>query len=69
MSRKNQVLEQAEKFIEQGRKPSATSISQELSWTEEDVHRCLTLLEREGKIETYPLNGMGKRMRMVSVFR
>lgn len=69
MKRKKQVLRQAEKLIEDGKKPSAALISQELSWAEEDIHRCLNLLEKDGEIETYTRNALGKRMRMVSVFR
>ncbi len=59
----------AEKLIEDGKKPSAALISQELSWAEEDVHRCLNLLEKDGKIQTYTKNALGKKMRMVSIYR
>jgi hypothetical protein len=69
MSRKQKVLETAEEIIQAGNKPSATKLSQELSWAEEDVHRCLNLLEKSGKVETYTKTAFGNRMRMVSVFR
>jgi Mn-dependent DtxR family transcriptional regulator len=69
MSRKQKVLETAEKLIQQGKKPSAKAVSQELSWAEEDVHRCLNLLEKSGEVETYPREALGMRMRMVSVYR
>lgn len=69
MSRKQKVLETAEELIEDGRKPSAKAVSQELSWAEEDVHRCLNLLEKKGEVETYPREALGMKMRMVSVYR
>jgi predicted transcriptional regulator len=69
MDRKEQVLDAAEKMIGDGEKPSVRRISEELSWAEEDVHRCLNLLEKNGEVETYPRQVFGKRMRMVSLFR
>lgn len=69
MDRKKQVLDAAEQIIDQGNRPSARNISRELSWAEEDVHRCLNLLEKKGAVETYPKQALGTKMRMVSVFR
>jgi hypothetical protein len=69
MKRSNQILELSENMIEDGQKPSATALAEKLSWSDEDVHRCLNILEKNGEIETYAKNILGKRLRMVSVYR
>lgn len=69
MERKNQVLEKCQEIVEDGRKPSAEGISQELSWMEQDIHRLLNALEKEGKVETYTREVLGRKRRMVSVYR
>jgi Mn-dependent DtxR family transcriptional regulator len=69
VSREKQVLEKVREKVDEGGKPSATAVSQELSWAEEDVHRCLNILEKKGEVETYTKEVLGKKMRMVSVYR
>ena len=70
MNRKNQVRETARETIESGRKPSARLIAEKLGWSEADVHRCLNILEKEGKASTYRKEVMkGEKMRMVGLNR
>jgi Mn-dependent DtxR family transcriptional regulator len=69
VSREQQVLEKVREKVDEGGKPSAGAVSQELDWSEEDVHRCLNILEKKGEIETYTREVLGKKMRMVSVYR
>lgn len=69
MSRERKVLEKVREKVDGGAKPSAGAISQELDWREEDVHRCLNILEKNGEVETYTREVLGRKMRMVSVYR
>ena len=52
-----------------GQKPSAAVLAEKLSWAEQDVHRCLNSLEKDGEVETYAKNILGRRMRLISVYR
>lgn len=69
MDRKNQVLEKCKEVIEEGRKPTAKGISQELSWAEEDIHRLLNILEKNDKVETYTRDVLGSKRRLVGLYR
>lgn len=69
MTRKQELLEKCREQVEDGTKPSVQKLSQQLSWIEEDVHRLLNALEKDGKIETYTREVFGKRRRFVSVYR
>ncbi len=69
MERKKKVLEASKELIEGGEKISAAKVSQELGWGEEDVHRCLNALEKEGLVETRPKEVLGKKIRMIGVYR
>lgn len=69
MSRKQKILEKCEEIIEEGRKPSVGSLHKELSWMEEDIHRLLNALEKDGEIETYTRNVLGQKKRLVSIYR
>lgn len=55
--------------MQEGEKVSAKKLSQEMDWIEEDVHRCLNALEKEGLVETRAKEILGRKIRMVSVFR
>lgn len=69
MERKRKVLEASKELIEEGEKISAAKVSQELGWSEEDVHRCLNALEKEGLVETRAKEVLGKKIRMIGVYR
>lgn len=69
MERPEKVLEKTEEIIEKGEKASAKKISQEMNWMEQDVHRCLNILEKKGKIKTDSKNFLGKKIRIVQVYR
>lgn len=69
MERKNQVMELSKEMVGDGLKPSAEALARELSWREEDVHRCLNMLEKDGKVQTYPREVFGSRKRLVSIYR
>jgi len=69
MSRKQKIIELSKTTIESGKKPSAALLSEELSWPEEDVHRCLNALEKEKELETYKKEILGQRFRMVALKR
>jgi len=69
MKRKKQLLEKCSEIIEEGRKPTVKGLKQDLSWMEQDVHRILNALERDGEIETYTREVLGEKRRMVSIYR
>lgn len=69
MSRKEKVLEASRKMIDEGDKVSASQLSNHLDWPEEDVHRCLNALEREGLVKSSTKEFAGRKIRMVGVFR
>lgn len=70
MERKKKVKEAAREAIEDGRRPSARLLAEELNWSEADVHRCLNILERNGEVESYKNEVMkGEKMRMVGLNR
>jgi hypothetical protein len=69
MSRKSRVLDKCQEIVEDGTKPSAEGISEELSWAEQDIHRLLNVLEKEDKVETYTRKVLGRKRRMVSIYR
>jgi len=67
--RKERVKEKAREIVEDGKKPSATLLAEELGYTLPDVHRCLNSLEKQGEIETYTKEVFGSRNRLVGVKR
>ncbi|WP_414837658.1 hypothetical protein ACK3SF_05305 [Candidatus Nanosalina sp. VS9-1] len=69
MERKRKVLKASKELIGEGEKISAAKVAQELEWSEEDVHRCLNILEKEGLVETRAKDVLGKKIRMIGVFR
>jgi len=69
MSRKQKVKACLKEIIEAGRRPSAALLAEELSWPQEDVHRCLNVLEKEKELETYKKEVLGQRFRMVALKR
>lgn len=70
MGREKHVKEKAREIIDDGRRPSARLLADELGWSEADVHSCLNILERDGEIESYRKEVMkGEKMRMVGLNR
>ncbi len=69
MQRASEVREKARELVENGGRPSALKLSQELGFTESDIHRCLNFLERQGEVETYTREVFGRKHRMVGVKR
>ncbi|MFB6116008.1 MAG: hypothetical protein ABEK10_00715 [Candidatus Nanosalina sp.] len=69
MTRKQKLLKKCREEVDDGNKVSVRKLSQELSWLEEDVHRLLNSLEKDGDIETYTKEVFGSRQRFVSVYR
>ncbi|MFB6204307.1 MAG: hypothetical protein ABEJ75_01545 [Candidatus Nanohaloarchaea archaeon] len=69
MKRKNRVKQKAREIVEAGERPSAARLSSELDWPEQDVHRCLNSLEKEGEVSTYGREVLGKKYRMVGLNR
>lgn len=70
MERKKQVKEKTREIIEDSRRPSARLLAEKLEWSEADIHRCLNILEKEGKASTYRKEVMkGEKMRMVGLNR
>ena len=69
MNRKNKLLQKCSDQIEDGQKPSVKSLSDAMSWAEEDVHRLLNALEKEKELETYSKNMLGKKRRFVTLYR
>lgn len=69
MRRAEKVRQKAREIVEQGSRPSALKIAEELEFTEDDVHRCLNFLEQEGEVRTYTSEILGTRHRMVGISR
>lgn len=65
MRRAEKVLEKTLKMKEDGRKPSVKALSSELEYPEDDIHRCLNVLERQNKVRTYAKRTFRGKMRMV----
>lgn len=55
--------------IDGGDKPSAERLAEEMGWPESDVHRCLNILEKRGRVNTYSKEVIGSKMRMVALRR
>lgn len=70
MERVDELRDLVEELIDEGRRPSARLLAEELGWSGADVHRCLNVLEKEGEIESYRKEVMeGEEMRMVGLYR
>ncbi len=69
MSREEELRQKISEIIEKGNKPSASVLSQELGWTQNDVHRCLNILEKNGKVVTYRKTAFGRDMRLAGLKR
>jgi len=69
VERTKEVLSVVEETIEDGFKPSAKNVATKLDWPLQDIHRCLNILEKEGKISSYHKEVLGTERRMVSVKR
>jgi DNA-binding MarR family transcriptional regulator len=67
--RTEKVKEKAQDIIKEGNKPSAKVLSDQLGYSEPDVHRCLNSLEKKGEIETYTKEVFGRRHRLIGVKR
>lgn len=63
------MKQKTREIIDSGQRPSATRISSELEWPEQDVHRCLNSLEKDGEVSTYRKEVLGKKYRMVGLNR
>ncbi|MFB6180513.1 MAG: hypothetical protein ABEJ93_01420 [Candidatus Nanohalobium sp.] len=70
MERASQLKQEAEKIINEGRRPSASLLAEELGWNIHDVHRCLNFLEKKGEAFTYTKEVMkDNKVRMVGLKR
>jgi predicted ArsR family transcriptional regulator len=69
MSREEELQKKIREIIDEGNKPSAAHLSRELGWTQNDVHRCLNMLERDDKVFTYTKNAFGRDMRLAGIKR
>ncbi|MFQ3307887.1 MAG: DNA-binding IclR family transcriptional regulator [Candidatus Nanohaloarchaea archaeon] len=69
MSRQEELHEKIREVVDEGNKPSAAHLSRELGWPQNDVHRCLNILERDGKVFTYTKEALGTQMRLAGVKR
>lgn len=67
--RKQKVKQHAQKLIQDGTKPSAVLLADQLEYNIADVHRCLNSLEKNGEVETYTKELFGTQHRMVGVKR
>lgn len=67
--REKKLKQKASEMIEDGQKPSATLLAEELDYSSPDVHRCLNILEKKGEVETYTKEVLGQKHRMVGVKR
>jgi DNA-binding MarR family transcriptional regulator len=67
--RKKQLLQAAEDIIDSGEKPSARKLADETGFHQRDVHGLLNALEKDGAIESYTEEVLGRRLRRVSLIR
>lgn len=67
--RTEKVRQKAREIIDEGNKPSATLLAEELEFTEPDIHRCLNSLEKKGDVKTYTKEVFGRKHRLVSLKR
>ena len=67
--RPEKVKEKAQELIDQGQKPSAVLLAQELEYNPSDIHRCLNILERRNEVETYTQEALGQKNRLVGIKR
>jgi DNA-binding Lrp family transcriptional regulator len=67
--RSEKVKQMAQQIIKDGNKPSARVISDQLGFSEPDVHRCLNSLEKKGEVKTYTKEVFGQKHRLVGVNR
>lgn len=65
--RKDEIYHSSMQILKEGRKPSVSQLSEETGFPVQDVHRCLNVLEKEGRIKTYSREVLGRKLRMVSV--
>ncbi len=56
-------------MIEEGQKVSASQLANHLDWPEQDIHRCLNALEKEGLVKSSTKEFAGRKIRMVGVLR
>lgn len=70
MARQDKLREEIQDIIDDGERPSARLLADQMNWSEADIHRCLNILERKGEIKSYRKEVMkGKKMRMVGLRR
>lgn len=69
MTRPEKLLDKTREIISKGEKASARKLSDELNWMEQDVHRCLNILEKQNKVKTNSKSFMGKKIRIIQVYR
>lgn len=67
--RKEQLLQTAKDIIDNGEKPSARKLADKTGFHQRDVHGLLNALERDGEIESYTEEVLGRRLRRVSLIR
>lgn len=67
--RSKKVKQKAQQIIKEGDKPSARVLSDQLGFSEPDVHRCLNSLEKNGEVQTYTKEVFGQKHRLVGVNR
>jgi len=69
MSREEELRQKIAEIVGKGNKPSAAHLSRELGWSQNDVHRCLNILERNDRVVTYRKSAFGKDMRLAGLKR
>lgn len=69
MRRAEEVKKSVNRIIEEGGKPTAHTIAQQLDYSIEDIHRCLNYLEKNREIKSYNKNFGNQKYRFVSIFR
>ena len=67
--RSEKVKEKAQEIIREGNKPSVRLVSEELGFSQPDVHRCLNSLEKKGEVKTYTKEVFGQKHRLIGVNR
>ena len=67
--RREQLLQAAEEMIDSGEKPSARELADRTGFRQRNVHGLLNALERDGEIESYTEEVLGRRLRRVSLIR
>ncbi|MFB6203764.1 MAG: hypothetical protein ABEK01_04715 [Candidatus Nanohaloarchaea archaeon] len=69
MKREEELVREVSSIIESGDRPHVELLAERMSWTDQDVHRVLNILEKKDEVFTYPEEFLDEKKRMVGLKR